>query len=245
MSAAGNFTSASSTSLSGTIAPGHYYLIQELAGAGGTTNLPTPDATGIINMSATTGKVALVNSTTLLTGTCPGDDGVSPFNPNTGTVVDFIGYGSTSSTSGFCYEGSGPTAVLTNTTAALRGSNGCTDTDVNSADFATGAPNPRNSATATNQCPGTIAPPDTESQFVWFDVLAFVEGTRVGRSPRNRALSHHAARKTQSVSTNTLRHPEKAASRSPGGHRAPDSPRQFPGFFRSAFPGSMNAVHRT
>src|ERR1041384_5154424 len=33
------------TNLSGTIAPGHYYLVQEAQGAGGTTNLPTPDAT--------------------------------------------------------------------------------------------------------------------------------------------------------------------------------------------------------
>src|SRR5207249_585645 len=32
------------TNLSGSISPGQYYLIQELAGAGGTTNLPTPDA---------------------------------------------------------------------------------------------------------------------------------------------------------------------------------------------------------
>ena len=29
-----------------TIAPGRYYLIQEAQGAGGTTNLPAPDATG-------------------------------------------------------------------------------------------------------------------------------------------------------------------------------------------------------
>src|SRR5205085_6044112 len=29
-----------------TIQPGQYYLVQEAAGTGGTTNLPTPDATG-------------------------------------------------------------------------------------------------------------------------------------------------------------------------------------------------------
>jgi len=38
------------------IAPGQYYLVQEGAGAGGTTNLPTPDATGGIAMSATRAK---------------------------------------------------------------------------------------------------------------------------------------------------------------------------------------------
>ena len=48
-----------------TLAPGQYYLIQEAVGAGGTTNLPTPDAVGIIAMSATAAKIALVNNTTL------------------------------------------------------------------------------------------------------------------------------------------------------------------------------------
>src|SRR5947199_510096 len=63
---------SNSTSLSGIIQPGQYYLVQEAAGTGGTTNLPTPDATGNIAMSATAGKVALVNTTTLLAGTgCP------------------------------------------------------------------------------------------------------------------------------------------------------------------------------
>src|SRR5438270_2201112 len=41
------------TNPNGSIAPGQYYLIQELAGAGGSVNLPTPDATGVIPMSAT------------------------------------------------------------------------------------------------------------------------------------------------------------------------------------------------
>ncbi len=42
------------------IEPGQYYLVQEAAGAGGTVNLPTPDAIGTIAMSGTAGKVALV-----------------------------------------------------------------------------------------------------------------------------------------------------------------------------------------
>jgi predicted extracellular nuclease len=41
-------TSWQVTALSGTIQPGNYYLIQEAAGSGGTTPLPTPDATGTI-----------------------------------------------------------------------------------------------------------------------------------------------------------------------------------------------------
>ncbi|TMF54946.1 MAG: lamin tail domain-containing protein, partial [Chloroflexi bacterium] len=48
------------TNLSGVIQPGQYFLVQEAAGTGGTVNLPTPDATGTIAMSATNGKVALL-----------------------------------------------------------------------------------------------------------------------------------------------------------------------------------------
>ena len=36
-----------------TVPAGGYVLVQEAVGAGGTTNLPTPDATGTIAMSAT------------------------------------------------------------------------------------------------------------------------------------------------------------------------------------------------
>lgn len=50
------------TPISGDLQPGQYYLIQEAAGAGGTTPLPTPDAIGTIALSATAGKIALVNS---------------------------------------------------------------------------------------------------------------------------------------------------------------------------------------
>jgi DNA/RNA endonuclease G (NUC1) len=122
------------TPLSGTLNPGQYYLIQESAGTGGTVSLPTPDATGSIAMSATSGKVALVNSTTVLSGSgCP----------FAGTVVDFVGYG----TAANCFEGTtGTTATLTNTTAALRKDGGRQDTNDNSADFTSGTPNPRNTS---------------------------------------------------------------------------------------------------
>ena len=120
------------TNLSGTLQPGQYYLIQESAGAGGTVSLPTPDATGSIAMSASAGKVALVSSTTALTGA----------GPTGGTVVDMVGFGGAN-----CSEGT-PTATLTNTTAAIRNSAGCTDTDSNAGDFSIAAPSPRNTATA-------------------------------------------------------------------------------------------------
>jgi uncharacterized repeat protein (TIGR02543 family) len=130
----------SATSLAGTIPPGGYYLIQEAQGAGGTTDLPTPDAVGSIAMNATSGKVALVNSSTLLSGACPSDV----------SIVDLVGYGSAN-----CSEGSA-TGSLDNLTAALRHFDGCADTDNNSADFAGGAPTPRNSASLTRSCQYTL-----------------------------------------------------------------------------------------
>src|SRR3954471_3747156 len=74
-----------------TLQPGEYFLIQEAAGAGGGAVLPTPDAIGAINMSGTAGKVALVNTTTSLSGICPID----------ASIVDFVGYGAAAS----CAEG--------------------------------------------------------------------------------------------------------------------------------------------
>jgi predicted extracellular nuclease len=69
--------------LSGTIAPGGVYLAQAGGGATGQP-LPTPDATGTVNMSATNGKVALVNTGTFSCSTaCATAAG----------VVDFVGYG--------------------------------------------------------------------------------------------------------------------------------------------------------
>jgi uncharacterized repeat protein (TIGR01451 family) len=136
-SAAG--TSWTPTNLTGTLAPGRHYLIAEAAGAGGTTPLPTPEASGAIAMSGTAGKVALVASTTPLSGGCP------PFG---GNVLDFVGYGATAS----CFEGAGPTANATGANAQQRASNGCVDTNNNAGDFATGGANPRNTASAATPC---------------------------------------------------------------------------------------------
>lgn len=130
------------------LAPGQYYLIQESAGAGGTTSLPTPDAIGSgtgIAMSATAGKVALVSNTTALT--C----GATNNCPGIAAIVDLVGFGTGASS----FEGAGPTGTLSNTTAALRASSGCTDTNNNASDFAVAAPAPRNTATALHTCTAT------------------------------------------------------------------------------------------
>ena len=129
------------TDLSGTLLPGQYYLIQQAQGAGGTTALPTPDVTGTIAMSGTNGKVVLLNVNTLITAgtSCP-----------SGVIVeDIVGFGSAN-----CFEGTGATPVLSNTTAAIRNSNGCADGGNNNSDFTTGAPTPRNSASPLNPCSG-------------------------------------------------------------------------------------------
>ncbi|MDQ6801663.1 MAG: lamin tail domain-containing protein, partial [Acidobacteriota bacterium] len=131
------------TLLSGTILPGHYYLVKESQGAGGTTGLPVADATGVMTISSTQGKVALVASTVPLSGLCPTD----------ATVVDMVGYGGAS-----CSEVT-PTAVLTNTTAAIRRNNGCVDTDNNLNDFIIAGPIPRNSASPVNTCGGDPSQP--------------------------------------------------------------------------------------
>ena len=117
-------TSWQVTPLTGSLAPGAHYLVQEAQGAGGTTNLPIPDATGTIPMAAGAGKVALLSSAAAIpSGTsCPAG------------VVDFVGYGTGTN----CFEGAAPTATLTNTTAAIRGLAGCRETDSNAADFEPG-----------------------------------------------------------------------------------------------------------
>jgi hypothetical protein len=118
---------------------GDTYLIAEAFGANGVNPLPTPNATGTIAMSATTGKVALVNNAVALSGTCP----------TGGTVVDFVGYGTTAN----C-NGSGTNNTLTNapapstTTSDQRNVAG-TDTDLDNVDFTAAAPTPQPSLQPT------------------------------------------------------------------------------------------------
>jgi predicted extracellular nuclease len=128
-----------------TLAAGQYYLVQLASQAAVGAKLPTADATASINMSGSSGKVALVKSTAAL---------ATVANPNPTdqpTLADLVGFG----TSATGFEGTGPTAPnLSNTLAALRKEDGCTDTDDNKADFANGAPVPRNSGSALKACPG-------------------------------------------------------------------------------------------
>ena len=133
----------SKTDLTGSVPAGGYYLIQGGGGADGTADLPTPDAVGTIDMSATAGKVALVNSGTTITGTdCPSD----------ASIIDFVGFG----TSATCSE-TAPAPAPSNANSIIRGpggaaGTGCQDTGDNSADFVAGAPIPRNSGAPVYVC---------------------------------------------------------------------------------------------
>lgn len=137
-------------SLSGSIAAGGYYLVQLASGGANGVALPAAQATGTFNMSATTGKVALVSSTASLGAvTCPLSDA---------TVVDFVGYG----TNANCAEPSSastraPAPAPSATTAIVRASagNSCLDSNTNSTDFSAAAPNPRNTTALAQPCAGT------------------------------------------------------------------------------------------
>lgn len=151
----GNFGSATNliTPLSGSIAPGQYFLIQEATNAAVGSPLPTPDVTDAtpIAMAAGAGKVALVNTTTPLG--CNGSVG-QPCTPAAlATIVDLVGYGNAN-----FFEGAGAAPTLSAILAAFRALGGCTDTDNNASDFAAATPNPRNTSSPLNTCVGDAAP---------------------------------------------------------------------------------------
>jgi hypothetical protein len=144
-------TSWQVTSLTGSVSPGHYYLVQLASSAAVGAVLPTPDATGTTNLAATGGKVALVHGTTALAcgataGSCAG------------LADDLVGYGAATD-----YEGSAAAPALDSTHAAVRAAAGCTDTNDNAADFAAAAPSPRNSTSPVASCGGSTTPPSSAS----------------------------------------------------------------------------------
>jgi hypothetical protein len=163
------------------IQPGKYFLIAfGAAGANGAA-LPTPDfdyTTGTpapLQLSATSGRVALVNNATALAIGC---------NSGNSNIIDLIGYGSTT----ICFEGTAPATGLSAILAAIRLNGGCTDNNQNSTDFSTGTPTPRNSSTAANTCStspslaiaspvnNTIYSPVTTSANISLSISNFVVG---------------------------------------------------------------------
>jgi hypothetical protein len=148
-----------STPLTGSIAPGRHYLVQLASAAAVGAVLPTPDAIGTTNLAVSGGKVAVVRDGTPLT--CGATAGSCS---SVTSVADLVGYGTASD-----YEGGGAAPAIDNATAAVRGTDGCTDTDANPSDFTSGTPTPRNLASPATSC-GTTQPPDGASQSAAVDV---------------------------------------------------------------------------
>jgi predicted extracellular nuclease len=142
----GTFASNGVTALNGVLQPGQYWLVKMATSTTGTA-LPTADATGTTNLSSSAGKVVLAN---VATGLACNGSASSPCAPaQTAQIVDLVGYGSANFA-----EGSAAPA-LTGSTALLRALHGCTDTNDNAADFSTGTPAPRNSASPAAACNGS------------------------------------------------------------------------------------------
>jgi predicted extracellular nuclease len=123
--------------------PGQYYLIQGFSQAAVGAALPAADQVTTINLSGTSGKVALVKSTTALTT-------ANPVVTEPDKLVDMVGFGAANG-----YEGSGAAPTLSSTLAALRNDGGCADVNDNKTDFGTAVPAARNRGTAAKACSGT------------------------------------------------------------------------------------------
>jgi len=153
-------TTWQATALSGSIAPGRYYLVQLFSGGSSGAPLPAADAVGTSNLATSGGKVALVrDGVPLSCGTFPGSCSGSP------QVADLVGWGPASD-----YEGAGPASALSNTTAAARAGGGCADTDDNAADFSAGTPAPRNSSSPAEPCNSEPPPPEGISDSAAVDI---------------------------------------------------------------------------
>ena len=143
-SATGSSWSAVVIPTSTSLAGGKHFLIGLASGATGNA-LPIPDVSGGFNISNTEGKVALVNTSTLLSGTTACSDGA---------VVDVVGYGATAS----CYKVAPVnTAGITNDKSCRRQFIECFGANNNSLDFMIGNVSPRNSTDPTSYCtPGPM-----------------------------------------------------------------------------------------
>ncbi|WP_374688944.1 ExeM/NucH family extracellular endonuclease [Promineifilum sp.] len=146
----GDFAGNPVVVLSGSLAPGQYYLIQQSSGGTFGGPLPTPDATGTANLSGTSGKVALVMQATGLA--CNG--GSNPCDAaETALIKDLVGYGTAN-----YFEGAA-TPSPTNPFAIKREANGCTETDHNANDFEIVGAVARNTSSPFNVCGGGDAAP--------------------------------------------------------------------------------------
>lgn len=131
-SATGNGWNFTKAPLGGPIAPGERYLVKLGSGGAVGASLPDANASGLFNISATDGKIAIVDNFDGLVGNCP------TANPH---VKDFVGYGSAD-----CAEGALPATAPSASKALFRKSGGDTDTDRNNPDFELATANARRTA---------------------------------------------------------------------------------------------------
>ncbi|MCW2758434.1 MAG: multifunctional nuclease/2,3-cyclic-nucleotide, partial [Nocardioidaceae bacterium] len=137
------------TRLTGSVPSHGHYLVAEAKGTGGSTPLPTPDATGTIAMSGTTGTVLLAAQPTALTVPTGNVTG----NP---AVLDLVGFGGSNT-----FEASSAPAP-SNSASIARAATG-TDSDVNSADFTAGAPSPASTGGTDPGDPGDPLPAEAHT----------------------------------------------------------------------------------
>src|SRR3989441_3029242 len=127
--------------LSGSIAPGQYYLIRSSTPSGNVT-LPQADLTIALSLPPAAGKLTVANDSVPFDTGCPSDPA---------RIVDLFGYGSTT-----CSEGPTLSApAVTDPVAYVRKGGGCKDTDSNFNDFSKVTPLLRNTNSARNLCGGT------------------------------------------------------------------------------------------
>ena len=163
-SATGSSWTVNSFGSSKFIFPRKYFLVQLGSGGSNGDSLPSPDVIGTSNLSASAGKIALVNNTIPLSGTNPVDT----------SIIDFIGYGSTANG----YEGSAPAPGGNNTISIERKAQGSStsesmavggtdefkgnswDTNDNISDIIQRSiPQPQNSFSSTEIPPSVNQPP--------------------------------------------------------------------------------------
>jgi DNA/RNA endonuclease G (NUC1) len=161
-SATGNFGSFAGnifTFPAGTILPaGKYLTVKSATTTGGAAVTADFDAgAGNLNMSGTTGKVALVTSGTALGCGATGTPCALP-NAN---IVDLVAYGTSNNGEGNTTAGNG--AAISASAGPLRKLNGCQDTNNNNNDFIVATTStglvPRTLATPANICGPQNLPP--------------------------------------------------------------------------------------
>jgi trimeric autotransporter adhesin len=184
------------TSFSGKIKAKSYFLIQLGGGTAG-ADLPTADATGTLNLSATNGKIALVNNKTALAATT---------EANAAGIIDYLGYGTANK-----WEGAAALPALTSALSAERKANMLStvlsmsaggadinagngyDTNNNNLDFVAIAPNPQNTSSPSE---GGVT--NTPNIILTTTILPF-NGIQVGLSSATLSYSISGANLTSSI----------------------------------------------